>query len=676
MYRKLLLTIILILNCQFSILNCQSWEHFYTYRHFGMKEGLPQSQVFESFQDSYGYLWFSTNDGVCRFDGISFKNYSMKDLHTDTRVLYINQYETAILLISPKNIIFLYPDQTMEYYPLPENYRIHGNHVSIALFENDIFLFNCLLELQQNRLEFTLFRFNLTDKTYTKITENLPELMACISEQKLYAISFFTIKNQKVALYRLDNDMLQKVNAISMEQDDFMLWPNLTRKKDWFATITKKREQQENTHLYKIIFEKDSVRFEYISELPSVNLHPCIERLDENRLLFGFGHSDFFSYMYYFDEQRFLPFPINFNTMMNDILPDHDGNLWFSTESGLFQCTRFLFDSYQLKIASFDNIWGVIKDAHHNVWFSSHTYGFLRADKQGDLHNVHLTYNGQKVSPVYGYMGNCRDSRGRVFLSFHEGIAVYDPEKGKPNQLDHIPTGCSLALYYDTRHNEICFGGITDTGTTLNILHTNGEITTYPFLGVKHIISICRDGNQKLRLGTFTGEAFLDEEKQTIVFDTLPRPYKSVICMTLDDKGILWKGGFNGLFAEDKQGNDHQIFDQTTVFAINYYDKYIVFGSKDKLHILDLQSYHKDNTISIRTFGYYDGFDVMECGQNGASIDDEGFVWVAGGDKVIRFHPEQLMKLPPIVAQKPYLAAIYFADKNSEWTLLPQNSSI
>ncbi|MDR2971593.1 MAG: histidine kinase, partial [Bacteroidales bacterium] len=39
-------------------------------------------------------------------------------------------------------------------------------------------------------------------------------------------------------------------------------------------------------------------------------------------------------------------------------------------------------------------------------------------------------------------------------------------------------------------------------------------------------------------------------------------------------------------------------------------------------------------------------------------------------------HPEQLMKLPPIVAQKPYLAAIYFADKNSEWTLLPQNSSI
>lgn len=38
-------------------------------------EGLSQSTVFSVFQDSVGYMWFGTEDGLTRFDGYSFKVY-------------------------------------------------------------------------------------------------------------------------------------------------------------------------------------------------------------------------------------------------------------------------------------------------------------------------------------------------------------------------------------------------------------------------------------------------------------------------------------------------------------------------------------------------------------------------------------------------------------------------
>ena len=43
---------------------------------------------------------------------------------------------------------------------------------------------------------------------------------------------------------------------------------------------------------------------------------------------------------------------------------------------------------------------------------------------------------------------------------------------------------------------------------------------------------------------------------------------------------------------------------------------------------LNLSAYHVDGATKIRTFGLNDGFDLIECGQNGASIDHEGYIVV------------------------------------------------
>jgi ligand-binding sensor domain-containing protein len=45
----------------------------------GLKEGLPQSTVFRMRQDNFGYMWFATQGGLCRYDGVAFKVYSQYD---------------------------------------------------------------------------------------------------------------------------------------------------------------------------------------------------------------------------------------------------------------------------------------------------------------------------------------------------------------------------------------------------------------------------------------------------------------------------------------------------------------------------------------------------------------------------------------------------------------------
>ena len=73
--RKKLLHIILFIACV-QLAHAQE----YNFIKYNVQEGLPQSQVYDIFQDSKSYLWLATQGGgVCRFDGKSFETFSTRD---------------------------------------------------------------------------------------------------------------------------------------------------------------------------------------------------------------------------------------------------------------------------------------------------------------------------------------------------------------------------------------------------------------------------------------------------------------------------------------------------------------------------------------------------------------------------------------------------------------------
>ena len=49
------------------------------YRSYQTDDGLSHNGVWAVMQDSRGFLWFGTNDGLNRFDGLNFKVYRRVD---------------------------------------------------------------------------------------------------------------------------------------------------------------------------------------------------------------------------------------------------------------------------------------------------------------------------------------------------------------------------------------------------------------------------------------------------------------------------------------------------------------------------------------------------------------------------------------------------------------------
>lgn len=64
-----LLFLILILNAW--ICSAQSFTQF----QYDMSNGLPDNRVVSVFQDSRGFMWFTSDAGLTRFDGVNFRNY-------------------------------------------------------------------------------------------------------------------------------------------------------------------------------------------------------------------------------------------------------------------------------------------------------------------------------------------------------------------------------------------------------------------------------------------------------------------------------------------------------------------------------------------------------------------------------------------------------------------------
>ena len=45
--------------------------------HYGAEDGLPQHTITDILQDKHGFMWFSTWDGLSRFDGYTFTTYHL-----------------------------------------------------------------------------------------------------------------------------------------------------------------------------------------------------------------------------------------------------------------------------------------------------------------------------------------------------------------------------------------------------------------------------------------------------------------------------------------------------------------------------------------------------------------------------------------------------------------------
>ncbi len=103
-YKKIIGIIFLIHIVQIQI--CAQDLHF-DVRQIINKSQLPSKGNFKAYTDWYGFVWFSTYDGLIRYDGIHFKHYTNSSEPTSIQSNKINvviQLNKDTLLIGTNNV--------------------------------------------------------------------------------------------------------------------------------------------------------------------------------------------------------------------------------------------------------------------------------------------------------------------------------------------------------------------------------------------------------------------------------------------------------------------------------------------------------------------------------------------------------------------------------------------
>jgi len=131
-----LLLALTLATADFS-LNAQT----YPFREYTSDDGLPQTQSTSVMQDSRGYLWIPTRNGLARFDGYTFNSYLRKDGLPSNLIHKVIEDRSGIIWAVTVNGMARFNGVKFDSYPVPDSFRVKQfNRMAIGHDTNSFFL--------------------------------------------------------------------------------------------------------------------------------------------------------------------------------------------------------------------------------------------------------------------------------------------------------------------------------------------------------------------------------------------------------------------------------------------------------------------------------------------------------------------------------------------------------
>ncbi|HMG15609.1 MAG TPA: two-component regulator propeller domain-containing protein, partial [Saprospiraceae bacterium] len=191
MYIKYLIRIIivfinlLILN---TVNKAQNFEPIWI--NYNTDSGLPSSEIYEILQDKNGYIWISTDNGLCKFDGYSFKNYGPINGLKDPVVFHLQEDDNGRIWMNSltKYIYYLENDSIKPYkfnFLLNNYYDSHNNIENFVHYKHELFY-------ESNR------------KGIVNISDN--GNLRLLNTNQIPSINVFTINQKSLISYEKDQD--------------------------------------------------------------------------------------------------------------------------------------------------------------------------------------------------------------------------------------------------------------------------------------------------------------------------------------------------------------------------------------------------------------------------------------------------------------------------------------
>ncbi|MBK9109670.1 MAG: hypothetical protein IPM92_15175 [Saprospiraceae bacterium] len=332
--------------------------------------GIASGNLICNLQDKAGNIWFSTSgEGVYRYDGISFTNFTTRDGLSDNDVNEIIEDKTGHILFGTKRGICKFDGKYFSNYS--ENFDASRKSISSILEDSNGNLWFGVWGEGVYRYDGKIFdnflNSNVPDRTLPlfpqndKPTFNLgnkDQLILDILEDKLGNIWFSSWNGGGV--WRYDGKSFKNY----LPSADYYLRNEDGRSGD------KKNQTFEGASFNKAAQDRiaDDMIFSILEDSAG-NLWFATRR-------HGACRYDGISFTSFRENEGFVSYGIY------SILEDKRGNLWFSTEkNGVYCYDGKSFKNYTTADGLVSNsVFSILEDISGNLWFGTRGFGLSRYD--------------------------------------------------------------------------------------------------------------------------------------------------------------------------------------------------------------------------------------------------------------------------------------------------------
>lgn len=491
---------------------------------YNTKNGLPSSEIYHVFQDSKGYLWFSTNQGVSCFNGYEFNNFDVTDnLPSNTVFEAYEDYKGRIWFTTLTDNLFYFKDNRFTNYKFNDtlhNFRLANNH-TVA---KSTFYVDSLDNIYYTRDCGKTFIIDASGNP--KWSDN--------SEQKTTIIK---IRNDGSILYNYTNSYLS-----TYIENNYGQFIKLDLPPEFKSNITTHSLVTDNYIILSknnVVYLIDRQNGQYKKfDFPNSIIWLSIDK--DQVLWIGTYRSGIMGFKEFNLKQP--TFHLLKDLSVSSICKDTEGGYWLST----LKNGAYYFPSLNVKVFSKGSsikakAITTVCDYDNKIWFagdSPYLYSFDKEIKEwnwfagfGSDFKKMAWLNNQLVATLYlpramSYMVNPTTTKHEVLRDFYINYTVLD-------------------------NGEICFSTPNHQYHTLK----NGQYKIHYLpekLPLKYIFDLCQDSLQNIWFATERGLVIKKNDKYIAMADSNKLLGTRINCI-VNHNNTIWMGSKGaGLFCKTK----------------------------------------------------------------------------------------------------------------------------
>jgi len=579
------------------------------YKQYTLRDGLSQMQAMCIIQDSRGYIWVGTKEGLNCFNGEKIVSYKEKDGLVSSYIQDLAEDKAGNIWISTRDGLACFNGSKITSYPHKDQVYIeisptpdgkiwyagmdHNKKNMLGYFENEKYIDKT--DILPNKNGGLLFEYCKKENSF--IVANLKDI--------------YELKNNKI------RHLLSCENEFGLVRNDSTI---LVYEHDTHD-ILRFWEYQKSKLVYIGTYTADSmmssrVKGNYTFHDP---IHNTIINLNQKELI----------------KNEITSIEIT------NCLVDKDNHLWLATEEGLLQIFSGGFETYKREFLPV--IWSMVEDLDHNLWFASYNYGLNKFDGNSLKH-----YSAEMLREyaINFYFQPQVDKRGILYFPNNYGIFYTD---GK--SFGAIRRDPCLATFYD-KEKDLLYGGSRKYVEVYNkdhqLVRTIGESDGMEFKG--YISSFEKDHSGYIWMGGFSGLCRYNWDTKTVTNynrDNGKLPSDGVLSIFTTTNGRTWFGGTHGLLWYDSKSDTVRKIEQEEISgSVNFVtaidSTWLVFSQSTGVYLMDLKKFNRSGAVELYFFNENNGFLGIDPGQNGALTDSKGNIWMTTSTEVVKLEPKKL----------------------------------